>query len=140
MGDAGAESGVVDDGQGAGRRVSGEVGAQPFLFAGAGLAAANELASRIEDDDVPGPQVEAVVSLVWVAGRGPEVLEVAGGVMGVVLVVADGRPRAVLVAAPRRVIALGELLRCARLIGGIAQKDYRPLVPVEEIGGGLVAA
>jgi len=33
----------------------------------------------VQGDKVPGPYVEAVISLSLLAGRGPEVLEVSGG-------------------------------------------------------------
>src|SRR3989304_2246493 len=75
----------------------------------AGAAAADLGALAVEGDEVPGPQVVAVVTLAGITGGGAEVAEVAGRAGGVVFVVAGHRKRTGLAGAPGRVVAIGEL-------------------------------
>src|SRR3989304_929111 len=109
MGEAGAVASAVPVGEDVFQLVSREVLPQPGLLGGAGIAAADLGAFAVEGDEVPGPKVVAVVALAGVASGGAEVIEVAGGTKGVVIVVAGHRARTVLAGAPGRGIAVGEL-------------------------------
>jgi hypothetical protein len=102
------------------------------------IAAADRVAVAVENDDMPGAEVIAIVPLVGVSGGRAEVLVVAGGSRGVVVVVAGGRASAGLVTAPGRRVALGELAGCAVLIGVIAGGEHRAGDAVQQVGGGLI--
>src|SRR5688572_12738630 len=71
----GAKARVMHVGEGAGRGMGGEVAAQPLLLGRAGTHA--DVA--VEHDDVPGPEVVAVVARGGVAGGTAEIVEVGRG-------------------------------------------------------------
>ena len=73
-----AEERDVPVGQDALVRVRREVGRQPQALRRSWDAAADIAAIRVERDQVPGPDVEAVPALALCSGGGPEVVEVAG--------------------------------------------------------------
>src|SRR5829696_7684871 len=95
-----AEAGMVPVGQGAGGGMRGQIGAQPLLLGGALVTAAHLRAVGVEDHDVPTPQLVAVVALLGIPRRRPEVAEVVGRLRSQVLVVANSGAGAVLVPAP----------------------------------------
>src|SRR5215213_976342 len=83
------EAGMVPVGQGAFRRMGFEVLAQPLFLRRSGMTAARLRAVGVEDHDVPGAQVVAVVPLLGVPPRRIEVAEVASCPAGQILVIAD---------------------------------------------------
>src|SRR5439155_19142771 len=74
--------------EGARRSVPGEVAAEPALLRRAFLAPADLRAVRVQGDQVPRADVEAVVAPSRRPGGLPEVASVAGGLRRPVLVVA----------------------------------------------------
>ena len=96
------EAGVMPVGERAGPGVGGEVVGQPAELRRARAAAADVGAVGVEDDDVPGAEVVAVPALGAVARRRSEVVEVAGGAGGLILVVARRRAQERLQPSPGR--------------------------------------
>src|SRR5437868_15203981 len=97
---------VMPHGEGAGRRVSGEVGAQPGQLGVDVESSAERLRLeevRVQDDDVPPAEVVAVIADGLLAGGDAEVAEVARGrrVSQSVLVVSGRGVDALLEPAPR---------------------------------------
>src|SRR5688500_18084721 len=89
---------------------------------------------------MPDAQVVAVPAEGRLAGGRAEGGVVAAGPEHAVLVVADGGAGAALVAAPRGVVAVGELDGRAALIDVVAEGGDDRIGPgVEQGGGGLVA-
>jgi hypothetical protein len=93
---------------------------------------------RIERDDVPVAEIEAVVAETGGPCGAAEVPEVPGRARSVVLVVSGRRARSGLVSSPGRSVALRELFRRAVLVGVVAERQDRSLVCVEERGRRLV--
>src|SRR5207302_10680274 len=84
---AGAEARVVPVGERASRPMGGEVAPEPLVLRrGGGAAAGNELAVRVEDDDVPSADLVAVVALRRVSRRGAKIRVVPGRAGSVVIV------------------------------------------------------
>jgi hypothetical protein len=107
----GAEAWMVHISEGAPRLViGGEVLLEPPRL-GRTRAAANLLAVAVEGHHVPGPELVGVVALLGVACGLTEVLEVASGPFGEVLVVTGDRPGALLEPSPRRPVAFLEVRR-----------------------------
>src|SRR5205809_7841519 len=77
---------------------------EPLVLVWAG-AEGDEAAVGVQDDNVPGAEVEAVVTLVARSGAVTEVVERPGRRTGLVLVIAAGGVGARLVPAPGRVVA-----------------------------------
>ena len=95
------------------------------------------VAVRVERDDVPGAEVEAVVALPGGAGRRAEVVEVARRVRGAVLVVADGWSRDRLDAPPGRVVRRPERRERAALVLDVAEREHRVVATRHEQIGRL---
>src|ERR1700675_2696098 len=93
-----------------------QVLAQPFFFDGTLLAPSDFSAFAVEHHDVPGSEFVAVITLGWVARRRSEIIEVRSRATGMELVIADGRARPRLLPAPRRVVAVRELLGRAAFV------------------------
>src|SRR5215210_6764270 len=87
---------------------------------------------------MPLPEVVGVVALVGVACRRPEVTVVAGGARRIVLVVANGRFGACLVASPGGIVAVSELGGCVIFVGMVSSGEDCPQDAVQEGGGGLI--
>ena len=137
---AAAEPRVVEQREGAPRVARGEVVAQPLELRRVRPAAARDaVAGRVEDDDVPRPDVLRVPRRAVADGAVAEVVRVAGGVTGLVLVVAGhGELDPVLEAAPRRPEAVAELLGAAVVVGVVAEREHDPRPPLDERGRVLV--
>src|SRR5207245_10726177 len=89
--------------------------------------------------DVPRAEVDAVVALARIAGRGAEVVEVRDGRGArIVFVIADHRIRTGLVAAPGRVVTVLEVGGRAVGIGVVAEGEDGALGGVEHRRRGLV--
>ncbi len=88
---------------------------------------------------MPGPEIVGVVAPFGVACGLTEVLEVASGPFGVVLVVAGDRPGAPLEPPSRRPVAFLEVRRRASGVSLIAQGQDRPVDTLDQLGGSLVA-
>ncbi len=84
------------------------------------------------------PRSKACQPSAGVAGRRPEVVEVRGRAVGLVLVVARNRPGPVLVPAPRRVVAAGEVRGRPARVGEIARHEDGPVQLVQQRRRGLV--
>ena len=98
-------------------RVGRQVRQEPFLLRRVRLAAADEVAFGVEADDVPVAQVEAVV------GRKAEVLEVAGRILGQILVVADRREGDRPCTCPTSVVDVEIRLVAVVLVLGVAERQ-----------------
>ena len=117
----------------------GQIGGQPASLVGGAVAAIDLVALGVEHDDVPRPEVVRVPrSTVWPACRIAEVSEVAAQPARSPIVVAGRGPGPFLVAAPRLLVAGGELLGGAVLVGVVASREHRALDVVEEGGGPAV--
>src|SRR5215213_9132612 len=133
---------MVHVGQGALPLIScgGEVLLEPLRLGGAGTAADLSLpAVAVEGDYVPAPQVVGVVALIGVSGSITEVVEVASGPFGFVLVVSRDGLGALLELSPARLVALPEVLGRPIWVGVVAQGEDRALDATDEPGGCLVA-
>jgi hypothetical protein len=89
---------------------------------------------------VPGPELVGVVTPLGVTCGLTEVLEVASGPLGEVLVVAGDRLGALLEPPPRRPVAFLEVRRRASGVSLIAQGQDRPVDTLDQLGGSLVAS
>jgi hypothetical protein len=87
---------------------------------------------------VPGSDVVGVVALLGVARGLPEVLEVASGPFGVVLVVAGDGLGAPLEAPPRRLVASLEVRCRAPRVRVVVQGEDRPVDALDQFDGSLV--
>src|SRR5215213_7981900 len=76
--------------------VGGEVLLEPPTLGRARTAAEHLTTVAVEGDEVPASQVVGVVTFVGIASCSPEVVEVASGPFGAVLVVAGAGPGAIL--------------------------------------------
>lgn len=107
-------------------------------WGGTRVAAADLLTVAVEGDDVPGPEIVAVVPGLWVASSLAEVAEVARRVLGLVVVVAGRRACPVLVSTPGRLVAVGELTRRALPVDVVTEGNDRSRDVVQESSRGLV--
>src|SRR5438105_3426039 len=121
---AGSGAAVAGAGAGVAEGLPADGEEVPVVAGGPQRQLQHERAVAVEDNDVPGAEVVAVPTLPDLAGGGPEVVEVAGGVGRAVLVVAGRRPDPVLVAAPGRVVAGGEVRRRAVLVDVVAGREH----------------
>ncbi len=87
---------------------------------------------------MPGPELVGVVASPGVACGFTEVLEVASGPFGVVLVVAGDGLGALLELSPSRPVAFLEVRRRASGVGLVAQGHDRPVDVLDQLGGSLV--
>src|SRR5258705_4020739 len=90
----------------------------------------------VQDDDVPGTKVEAVVALGRIARGRAEVAEIPGGAVGQVLVVADRRMDQLLELTPRLVEDGRVLLRGVALVLVVAERDDGRRLEREDLRGG----
>jgi hypothetical protein len=118
--------------------VGGEVLLEPPRLGGT-RATADLLAVAVEGYHVPGPELVGVVSSLGVACGLTEVLKVASGPFGVVLVVAGDGLGAPLEPSPRRPVAFLEVRGRAPGVGLIAQGKDRPIYALDQLCGSLVA-
>ncbi len=118
-----------------GRQIGRQVGLEPGQLGGAGTAAADERAVRIEHDHVPHRgriRVPAPRS----GPRGlAEVGEVRRAVVGDHVVIADRRPGPVPERAPGRIVAAEELGGRPGLVGVVARGEHPARDPGQELGG-----
>src|SRR3989449_1558800 len=95
--------------------------------------------AAVQHDDVPGSEVVAVVAQPRGARGRSEIVEVAdGGRARVVLVVAERRAGAGLVAAPAGIVAARVIRRCPVEAGGGAPPGHRARGRVQESRRGFV--
>src|SRR6267154_2159623 len=134
----GTEQGLVPIGERTRGRMRGEIGAQPLFLRGAGVAAANVLAFAIQNDDVPGSELVAVVTGLGVTCSGTKIIEVRGGTGGMKFVIARSRPRAGFYAAPSLVVTL-EIFLAAIRIGEVAGDHNSAGDLLEQFCGGFCA-
>ena len=114
---------VVEVGQRALRWVLGEVCAEPAPLGGAPATPTDLLTDAVEDHDVPGSSIVGVVASPALARTPSEVIEVGLRPGGVVLVVANRGPGALLVLAPGRMVAVAELRAGAVGVGVVADGE-----------------
>src|SRR5215207_5038972 len=127
----GAEAWMVHISEGAPRLVVGsEVLLEPPRLGGT-RATADLLAVAVEGYHVPGPELVGVVSSLGVACGLTEVLKVASGPFGVVLVVAGDGLGAPLEPSPRRLVAFLEVRGRAPRLGPIPQDQARPIYALD---------
>src|SRR5215213_1250733 len=117
---------VVEVGQSALRWVLGEVCAEPAPLGGAPATPTDLLTDAVEDHDVPGSSIVGVVASPALARTPSEVIEVGLRPGGVVLVVANRGPGALLVLAPCGIVAVAELLAGALRVGVVAEGEDGP--------------
>ena len=75
-----AEQRLVKVRKGASLRMTGQIGAQPFLFTRRCVASADFDALAVQRDNVPGTKVVAVEAILWLAGCLAKIIEIVGGV------------------------------------------------------------
>src|SRR6185436_11591731 len=119
-------------------RGGGQVGLEPNLLDRAECGG-HEARIAVQHHDVPRAEVEAVVALGRIAGRGSEVVEVRDGRGArIVFTIADHRIRAGLVAAPGWVVTVLEVRGRAVWIRVVAEGEDGALHGVEYRRRGLV--
>src|SRR5262245_9364066 len=123
---------VVPVGERAARRAGREVAAEPLLLRAPRFAAANLLAVRVERDQVPPGEIEAVIARRRIPGRLAEIAEVPCGSGGAVLVVADRGSGDRLHAPPGRLVRGREGRRRCVLVLGVTEDEHRRVVGVDE--------
>src|SRR5438105_1930008 len=121
-------------GQGAMRRVRGEIGPKPLHLRRRGGGRDQRRAAAVQHHDVPGTGVVAVVALLGVARSGAEIAEIAGRVGRLVLHVAGGWLRAPAMPSPRRAVAGGVLGGRAIVPGVVARREDGSGNRVEQVG------
>src|SRR3954469_12969198 len=124
----------MPDSQRAFHRVRGQIRAQPALLWRSGTH--RDVA--VQYDDVPGPELVAVVTFRRIVPERAEISEVSRGVRGAVLVIPERRLCAALVAAPARPVAALEPPRRAVLVGVVPSRKHRAGNSVQQIGGRFV--
>src|SRR5690348_1511925 len=138
---AGAESRLMPVREDARRGMLAQVGREPPLFRGAGRTAADEVAFGVQRDEVPPPQVIAVVTPAWVAGGGPEVAVVAAGIAAQVLVITGNRMADRIETPPAGTeIALVALVPADRVLVVTELEHRGGMDPLEKVAGGHLAA
>jgi len=133
---AGTEERLVPVGESAGGGMRGEIGTKPFFLRRTGAAAANVGAFTVEDDDVPGCEIVAVVAGFGVARSGTEVIKVGSGTGRMKFVIAGSGAGTGLGAAPGLVVA-AEIFGSAVGIGEVTGSEDCAGDLVEELGGGF---
>src|SRR5438093_11671426 len=113
-----------------------EVGLEPLVLLRAG-AERDMAAVGVQYDDMPGAEIDAVVSLAARAGAVPEIVKTGVRRAGVVFVIAQQRVGLALVAAPGGIVAIGVIGGCA-VERVVAQRDHGARIGVQQTGGGLV--
>src|SRR5215470_15377870 len=93
-------------GERAGNGMRAKICAEPFLLARADFATADFGALAIENDDMPGAEIVAVIAVVWITGSCAKVLEIISRSFGVKFMIAGSRARAVFHATPSLVVTL----------------------------------
>jgi len=119
--------------------MSAEVRTQPFFLLRALLASAYLVAFAVEHDDVPRPQVIAVVAFLWITRIRTEIVEVWRGAVGMKFVVSYRRKRSVFVASPGGLLAIPEFLRGAAFVSVVACGEYDAWNRVEKLRCGFSA-
>src|SRR5262245_39766637 len=130
---------MVPVGEYAGSRIGRQVGAQPLLLWRSCLTA-DKRTIAVEHDNVPCPEVVAVIALVRVPGGGAEIIEVALGARRIILMVTGRRACTRQVTTPRGIVAIGVLGIRAVGVHRIAEGRNRPRDSVEQGGGVLIRA
>ena len=135
----GVEQWVVPVGEGAARRVRGQVGTQPLDLRRRGRRRDQLRAAAVQHDDVPGAEVVAVVALLWVARGGSIVAEVPRCVSRLVVALTGRRLGARLVPSPAQVVAAVVLGKGAVVVGGIAGREHGAGDAVEQHRCGVIS-
>ena len=123
------------------RRIGGKIRPEPLLLRRARAAAADGRAVRVERDQVPAAEIEAVVALRRIARCGAEVLVVARRSRGLVLVVPGRRTGDPLHASPGRVVRRAELRERPVLVLDVAEREHRLIAGADQqVGRRALAA
>src|SRR5262245_8772396 len=136
---AGGKERMVPVGEYAGSRIGRQVRAQPLLLWRSCLAA-DKLTITVEHDNVPCPEVVAVIALVRVSGGGAKIIEVALGARRIILVVTGRGACARQVTTPRGIVAISVFGIRAVRVNRIAEGRNRPRDSVEQGGSILIRA
>src|SRR5205807_7340113 len=134
VGRARAEAREIEVGDDAASRCCGEVALQPRELRGRGT----DIDLRIERHHVPGAEVVAVVALPCRPGGAAEIAEIGGSPGGVVVVDPGRGAGARLLAAPGRVVAVGEVAGRAVGVDVVAGGVNGARDGVEQRRGGFV--
>ena len=116
-----------------------QIRAQPFFLRRAGLAPTYLGALTIEDDNVPRAEVITVIALLWITGIRAKIIKIGSSAAGVKLVVTGCRTSASFLSPPGRVVALGELLGGAGVIGVVTRGENGARNGIEQFGRGFRA-
>jgi len=138
VGAAGTEQRLVPIGECTSDRMRGKISAKPLFLWRAGFTAADVFAFAVQNDDVPGAEIVAVVAGLWVARGSAKIIEIRRGCGRVKLMIAGRRARARLGAAPGFVITL-EILFAAVWISKVARGEDRAGNLVEQFRGSFCA-
>jgi hypothetical protein len=117
-----------------------EIAPEPLRLGVARLATVDSPAVAVQDDDVPGAEVVAVVVAVVGAASRAEEIPVALRVLRGLIMVSGRGLRLILEFSPRGAVALSELLGSPMLVSQVAEgRDRRIRILGEDAGGCLVA-
>src|SRR2546423_8829357 len=138
----------MPEGEAAGGRVGRKVRAQPgLLWRALGATDGAAVVARVQRDEVPGPDVEAVVALVAIPGPAREdidsveVVEVALCPAREVLVIAGGREGDRLHTTPAELVGLREARVAPRRVLRVTEHQHTAQAPADEqVRGVLLAA
>ena len=129
----------MEGGEGAPLRVRGEIILEPGVLSGRGGGVGRPVGeARVEHDDMPGADVQAVVAQIARPGAVTPIIPHAADMTVVVVVVPQGVVRPCLVPAPGRVVAL-EVVAGIRE-HGVAQRQHRSGDGIQDLRGELVAS
>jgi hypothetical protein len=117
-----------------------EIAPEPLRLGVARLATVDSPAVAVQDDDVPGAEVVAVVVAVVGAASRAEEIPVALRVLRGLIMVSGRGLRLILELSPRGAVALSELLGSPMLVSQVAEgRDRRIRILGEDARGCLVA-
>src|SRR5450432_310941 len=134
---AGAEQRLVPVSESAAVSGTSEILREPLALGRVGVAPSDLVAFAVDDDDVPGSEIVAVVALFRVAGGGAKIARIAGSAVAVVFVIADSGPCAILEPPPGGTVTIRELLVGTIRIGEVADGEDGAWNLVDELGGGF---
>ncbi len=131
---AGVEERVVPVGDGALRRIRGEVGTQPLDLGGRRV----DRDVAVEDHHMPGSQIIAVVALISGAGGHTEIVIVGPTSIGIVFMVPGRGESSCLQTAPRWSVAIAKIGVGAQRIRIVASGVDGALDAVQQRSGSLI--
>ena len=124
-GRTGGIEGVVPEGERTSLRVGGEIVPQPNLLERIGPAAADERTVAVDDNNVPSPEVQAVVAFRRIACSRTKIVEVPDGESRIVFMVARDGDGSSPCPSPRRVVRLCKVAVCPVVVDDVTGGEHR---------------